>query len=364
MNAVRGTYYDGVHSKGTDASLLWSPVGAKIETDNGRQIVLDRESLSIPSPVPGAPLRLKLGEKESFATLDHAGMEVFRGAMVLPASLSERMEKHLPAVVAAAALTVALLASLGVWGVPALAGRLALVVSEDASAQMSAAIISQLDVYLRPSKLPSERQRELRQYFNSHGSIRNIEFRDARDVGANAVSLGATMVAFSDDLVELADNDEELLAVYLHELGHSQLRHVEQNLFRGAAWLVLLTVLTGDAGTVGEMLVNLPLSIGLAAYSRGFEQEADAFAVDRLIEAGLSPMALASILQKLEAYHLGQPEAADGNSNEQDANGNDSDRPILLSLPDYLSSHPPTSERVAYVRSRMAEFEASAADNR
>ena len=356
MNEVRGSYFDGVQSKGASARLHWSAVAAVIVTDSGRRIEIDRATLKVPGPLPGTPTRMAFGARESFVTADAAGIEEMRLTLALPSGVAGRLEKQMPTVLASAALVIALLASFGIWGVPALASRLALTVSEDFSAQMSAAILDQLDTVLEPSKIAPERREELSRYFNSYGEIGTLEFRDAGIFGANAVTLGMTTIAFSDDLVELAESDEELLAVYFHELGHARLRHVEQNVFRSSAWLVLITVLTGDIGAVGELLVSLPLSVGISAYSRQFEREADAYAVDRLIEADLSPVFLESILRKLESHHRGRrdaEESAEGGNTERPLGENTENRSILTSLPDYLESHPPTSERIAYIRSRI-----------
>lgn len=360
MNEVRGTWFGGGHSKGSPARLRWSAAGVAVITEDGLQLSVDREKLQVSSPLPGTPTRIAFGGKESFVTKDGDGVERLRESLALTAGVANRIERHMPAVIAAATLVIALLAGLAFWGVPALAARLALTVPEEVSAQVSGALMSQLDVFLEPSSITPERRRELERYFLSHGEIATIEFREAGILGANAVTLGATMVAFSDELVELAESDEELLAVYFHELGHARLRHVEQNVFRASAWLVLITVLTGDIGAVGELLVGLPLSVGLAANSREFERAADAYAVDRLIEAGLSPMHLATILQKLEAYHLQRRDAEDstGDGDNTRSPGADYDESSTSYSPlDYLSSHPPTGERVAYVRSRMAEIE-------
>ncbi len=360
MNEVRGTWFGGGHSKGNPARLRWSAAGVAVVTEDGLQLSVDREKIQVSSPLPGTPTRIVFGGKESFVTEDGEGVERLRESLALTAGVANRIERHMPAVIAAAALVIALLAGLAFWGVPALAARLALTVPEEVSAQVSGALLSQLDVFLEPSSITLERQRELERYFLSHGEIATIEFRQAGVFGANAVTLGATTVAFSDELVELAESDKELLAVYFHELGHARLRHVEQNVFRASAWLVLITVLTGDIGAVGELLVGLPLSVGLAANSREFEREADAYAVDRLIEADLSPMHLATILQKLEAYHLQRRDGENSTGSGDNSRSPDSDSDessISYSPLDYLSSHPPTGERVAYVRSRMAEIE-------
>lgn len=360
MNELRGNWFDGERSKGSPARLRWSAAAVAVVTDEGLHASVDREKLQVSSPLPGTPTRIAFGGKESFVTEDGDGVERLRETLTLTPGLANRVERHMPAVVAAAALVVAMLAGLAFWGVPALAARLAVTVPEEISAQVSGALMSQLDVFLEPSSIAPERRRELERYFQSHGEIEMIEFREAGIFGANAVTLGATMIAFSDELVELAESDEELLAVYFHELGHARLRHVEQNVFRASAWLVLITVLTGDIGAVGEMLVGLPLSVGLAANSRDFEREADAYAVDRLIEADLSPMHLATILQKLEAHHLRRDSEISTGGSDTDrtrAANSEQEGPISRSPLDYLSSHPPTEERVAYVRSRMAEIE-------
>ncbi|MDE0480371.1 MAG: DUF898 family protein [Gammaproteobacteria bacterium] len=237
----------------------WSAVAVAVVTDEGLHVSVDREKLQVSSPLPGTPTRMEFGGKESFVTEDGEGVERLRGTLALTPGLANRVERHMPAVVAAAALVISMLAVLAFWGVPALAARLALTVPEEVSAQVSGALMSQLDVFLDPSSIAPERRRELERYFRSHGEVETIEFREAGIFGANAVTLGATMIAFSDELVELAESDEELLAVYFHELGHARLRHVEQNVFRASAWLVLITVLTGDIGAVGELLVGLPL---------------------------------------------------------------------------------------------------------
>ncbi|MCY4183655.1 MAG: M48 family metallopeptidase [Gammaproteobacteria bacterium] len=355
MNELRGVWFEGGLSRGSPARLRWSAAAIAVITDEGQMVRVDRDKIQALSPLPGTPTRIAFGGRESFVTDDGHGVERLREALALAPGLASRVERHMPAVIAAAALVVAMLAAIALWGVPTLAGRLALTVPEEVSAQVSQALMSQLDFFLEPSGIPPPRQRELERYFQSHGEIETIVFREAGRFGANAVTLGATMIAFSDELVELAESDEELLAVYFHELGHARLRHVEQNVFRAAAWLVLITMLTGDIGAVGEMLVGLPLSAELAANSRAFEREADAYAVDRLIEAGLSPMLLADILRKLEAHHQrrGSENSAGGGDADPSAGTDSRENPVSPSLPDYLATHPPTSERIAYIRSRM-----------
>ena len=223
---------------------------------------------------------------------------------------------------------------------------------------------------MEPSTLAQSRRRELTSYFSSYedgGDIR-VEFRSIEGLGPNAFTLSATTMAFTDELVELADRDEELLAVYFHELGHARLKHVEQRLLSASAWLVMFGLMTGDIGVVGDMLLSSALlGPALSPYSRKMEREADAYAVDRLLEAGVSPQYFISIMEKLEfssrfirlsseAEASGEDSSSSLDSEEISAIVNqDREKEFAELVLENISSHPPTPERIAYARSRMTE---------
>jgi predicted Zn-dependent protease len=115
---------------------------------------------------------------------------------------------------------------------------------------------------------------------------------------------------------------------------------------QNSAWLVLLTVITGDFSGAGELLLTVPLMVGQMAYSRDFERQADAFAIDTLLMAGISPDRLASILEKLE----GSSEVSDGQPRRNREDGR-----WARDLFEYFSTHPATRERVAAIRNRANE---------
>ena len=62
-------------------------------------------------------------------------------------------------------------------------------------------------------------------------------------------------------------------------------------------------MITGDIGGVGELVLALPLTLGQAAYSRKHEREADEFAIVELKALGISPLKLATMLDRIEASH-------------------------------------------------------------
>ena len=148
-------------------------------------------------------------------------------------------------------------------------------------------------------------------------------------------------MVFTDAIVEFLQDDQQLLAVFLHELGHARMRHVEQTLLQSAGWAVLLTFITGDIGGVGELALTLPFAIGQSAYTREFERQADAFAVAELQRLGIDPEVFAQALEELERSHEGES----GDTEHSDASD-----AVHRKLLEYLASHPITADRIAAIR--------------
>lgn len=139
-------------------------------------------------------------------------------------------------------------------------------------------------------------------------------------VGANAFALPNGVIYLTDQLVELADHENEVFGVLGHEVGHIYHRHSLQLLIEGSALALMVGVWLGDPGILG-----IPLMVLNNSYSRGYELEADQFAKKHAHHGGYRPEDLASMLQKLEQQ----------NSTED--------------VPEFLSTHPHTKERVKVI---------------
>ncbi len=369
---MRGAYFDGASSRKQPALLRWSASSLTVLPDEGERVSVDLTQLRLESPLPGTPARMSWGEGQSFVSFDVEGLLRMRRDLSLDQGWAARLERNMSAVLAAAVLCVALLAVIAVWGVPTLAARMAHFVPAESSDQLAEVLLAQLEPIMEPSALAQTRQRELARYFTSHEDDSDIrlEFRGVDGLGPNAFTLSATTMAFTDELVSLADRDEELLAVYFHELGHARLKHVEQRLLSASAWLLMFGLMTGDFGVVGDTLLSAALlGPAMSPYSRKMEREADAYAIDRLLEAGISPQYFISIMEKLEfstrfiqlsseADSSGESSTSSLDSEEISTLVNrDRDKEFAELVLENISSHPPTPERIAYARSRMAEFE-------
>jgi Zn-dependent protease with chaperone function len=144
-------------------------------------------------------------------------------------------------------------------------------------------------------------------------------------VGPNAFALPDGTVVATDELVELAHDDEEVLAVLAHEIGHVHHRHSLRMALQSSTVLLLISAYLGDVTQLTTISTALPGVYANASYSRELETEADTFALAYLDQNGIPHRRFADILRALQGQ-----------------SGTDPDRGMQ-----YLASHPPTSERIA-----------------
>ncbi len=182
--------------------------------------------------------------------------------------------------------------------------------------------------FLQPSKLPAARQQALGAKFNAMARAADqsvpyrLEFRASPVVGPNAFALPAGIIVMTDELVKRARNDQEVLAVLAHELGHVHHRHTMRRLLEGSATALIIAAVTGDIASTTSLAAAAPTLLLQTKYSRDNEREADAYAVELMRKAGIEPRHFGAILARLEA-----------------------DEPRRGGIPNFLSSHPPTDER-------------------
>jgi predicted Zn-dependent protease len=145
-----------------------------------------------------------------------------------------------------------------------------------------------------------------------------VEVSDRKEVNAFAAP-GGRIVLF-DGLLAEARSADEVAGVLAHEITHSRKRHPTRMLIRVIGTSLIEELLIGaETGGMAEMLLVL-------SYSRRFEEEADAGAVELLHGAGIDTASFANFFDRLERTHDGGP------------------------LPALLASHPAPQERSAMVR--------------
>jgi Zn-dependent protease with chaperone function len=166
-------------------------------------------------------------------------------------------------------------------------------------------VLAQLNVMLTrdSSREPLERQQRLQQRFTAMAKLAKLP--DAkllmRSGTVNAVALPGNTVVLMDGLVRRL-NDDQVMAVVAHELGHLHHRHAMQRMVSIGMVEGLVETLAGgnsQASKVGSMFSSALLN---SAYSRSQEREADTYAIELLKRQGESGLAYAQAMQFFLMY--------------------------------------------------------------
>jgi Zn-dependent protease with chaperone function len=245
------------------------------------------------------------------------------------------------ALVVVVGLVVLIVAAGYHYGIPIAARFVAFRIPAAVTTAISDRILDSLDgEALQPSTLAEVRQQQLTSAFADleapGGGYRPI-FRDSPALGANALALPSGTIVVTDALVQLARDDREIMGVLAHEAGHIRARHGLRLVLQNSA----LTLVTGwIVGDVTSVIAVAPAVLLQTKYSRDFEREADAIAADTLRAHGIPPSVLADLLERIDVRDRSGEGVEDGET------------PGGTQLLDYTSSHPPTRERLDYLRSR------------
>ena len=334
---MRASYYDGrtATRHEVDVALAGGRVvvtGATLRRDE------TLGSVVVSEPLAHVPRTLTFADGALCELAEDAELERALAQSGVVDGQVQRLQRSWPMVLSCLFLLLTLGAAAYVVGLPAfatyLAGRMPASVASRLSEQMMEAADKQ---FLQPSKLPESRQAELqrrlddlRQPDGAQRLHRPLAFRAAPAIGPNAFTLPDGSIVVLDELLTLADSDEQILAVLCHEAGHARRQHGLRMLLQDA---VLSAVMFAWIGDINGLVAAVQTATLRARYSREFEREADAYAVATLKANQLSPALLAAMLEKLSA------QAHEPKDDEASAK-------VL----GYLSTHPSTQERIAALK--------------
>ena len=152
-----------------------------------------------------------------------------------------------------------------------------------------------------------------------------------RDDLPNAFALPGGHIVLTTGLLEALRSPDELAAVFAHEWGHVERRHVLRNIFRQASLQLLLAIVAGDQSALSGTLRTAG-ELGSLSYSRDYEREADDEAMALLAAHGTSPTALAEALASIRTA-----------SGEKGTLG-------------FLSTHPAPAERIERIERAAARM--------
>jgi len=277
-----------------------------------------------------APRRLRLPDGTFCEVRDLQGLDALLCLTSHRDGFVDRMQRRLPLALAALIACVALIAVGYEVVLPRAAELGARRLSPAVGKLLSIQTLQTLDgTILQPSKLSPERQGALMSALHKlilpgggHPPA-TLLFRKSQQLGANAFTLPDGTIVLLDGLVDCVGDDQHVLAVLAHELGHAQGRHGLQLLLRTSAVGAFWSFYIGD---ISQLLAAAPAAIVQVRYSQDLERQADDYAATLLLRNDLSPGLLADDLQQLARMHPQRTRDT------------------------YLASHPPTDERMRHLR--------------
>lgn len=356
---LRGVYFDGQSSRDQPATLT-------VDAQTATLTVLDRPApggaagvswparlLGVEAPVPGVRRAVTLPGGGRFETGDDAGVSAWERATGRNRALGgvRALESRWWAALAALGVSLAALALFVVYGIPAVARQAAFATPRTVLATFDRETIDFLQngEYFGPSRLNAARQAQLKAEFRRVAAwagggypyrllIRDGEAGGANELGANAFALPGGTVVLTDQLVELARNDRELMGVLAHEAGHVTRRHGLAGVYQALGLTLVTTVITGDLISAGTFAAAVPAALLSGGYSRAAETEADAVSGRYMLEAYGTTRPLQTMLARLDRKDS-EPSA----------------QPSRPSIFDLLRTHPGTPARIAHLQRLEAD---------
>jgi Zn-dependent protease with chaperone function len=239
-------------------------------------------------------------------------------------------ETHLAIIALALVCTIAASFAMLKYGVPVAAKYAAMATPPSIEKDLGKQTLYVLDTeklgYFKPTALPEDKQTAIRDALSAMCKKTHtcpeyqLNFRKSKAIGANAFALPGGYMVITDELIALAESDDEITAVLAHELGHVNERHALRQTLQGTVAGLIILSITGDVSSIAAGLPALMINM---SYTRELETEADQYALKSLNAACIPAKSFSTILSKLAKSH------GDG-----------------LAIPEIISSHPDSKARV------------------
>ncbi|MBB5665262.1 Zn-dependent protease with chaperone function [Rhizobium leguminosarum] len=307
---AKGEWYPP-HSSGSVPARLLSR-GGRLLAVTAEDVALSDSAageLSFTPRVGSIPRRAVFADGSVFESSDNDAIDAFlRGGG--RSGWVHRLEEFHPRIFVFAVAVVLLAVGIYRYALPALVEVAVLVTPPVVSEAMSYSALNTLDrTALSASQLDEARQAEIADRFrqvaaNAEGGAGRyvLNFRDGGLIGPNAFALPDGNIIITDQLVELAGGDDEMITgVLAHEVGHVEYKHSLRQLYRAAGVAGLVMLIAGDVGSGVEDILTQGGGLLALSYSRGAEAEADRRSVELMRKAGMDPVAIARFFDVLEA---------------------------------------------------------------
>lgn len=356
--AFQADYFNGLSARA-------KPVLVQIVAGEIPHIAFDADNQSFTFALSEIDVQAKLGRAKRMIDLPDGGRLEARDISQLEAAMPSKtstfwaalhyLENHLGWVLVSLMATVFAGWLFLQFGVPKLAEYVAKATPPEMEVKIGEQALASLDSrfgYFSPSKTTSARKASIATALKQLCAVvkdcpqYRLEFRQGGMIGANAFALPGGIMVVTDEIVTLSKNDNEIVAVLAHELGHVKQRHAFRQSLQGVLSGLILAAITGDVSSVAS---GLPAVLMQMRYSREHETEADHYALSAMQKACIPPKAFADILQRLQDQMLNDGDLAAAKNNAVKKDKSTKAEPThenAGAMPEMLSSHPDTQARI------------------
>jgi predicted Zn-dependent protease len=175
----------------------------------------------------------------------------------------------------------------------------------------------------------------------------SFTFFAVEDPRINAFALPGGYIGVHTGLLEATRNEDELAGVIAHEVAHVTQRHIARAIHANSRQSILSTammlgaIIVAAAGGSADVVQGaMAVAQGTALqqqinFTRTNEYEADRVGISALADAGFDPYGMASFFEVMSRQTTTSPE---------------------MRAPEFLRTHPVTTDRIAEARNRAREY--------
>lgn len=344
---IEGKWYAPGSAASLDATLATtSDTTYVIKITNGTVYEGKLSALTVGNRLGNTERKITLEDGSIFATKENDIIDHTFKTQLLSNGFIHTLESKMRWMFVALVVTAVTAFGFFKWGVPWSSSKIAYMLPHKTNEIIASHTLEFLDRYIfEQSKIPQAKMEEIRRHFTFKllrlSEDKEIHYRlhfrlwsDGNVSIPNALALPSGDIILTDKFVELSQDQDEIDAVILHEMGHVIHRHTLKMVIESTFITVAAMMIVGDSNGLADMGVGLGSMLVSSSYSRGHESEADLYAFEQMLAAKIDPMAFSDIMNRMMSYME--------RSIKHDKKGKESDEDIL----DYLSSHPATQARV------------------
>jgi Zn-dependent protease with chaperone function len=310
MHMVKGEWFPALSGQSFPASLRAEAGKFNVLADDGTEFAAGALGDLKISPRIGYIARtLSLPDSSQFLTADNDGVDLIAsGRANRWNGFVHGLERFHPRLIGLAAAVFVLGFAIYRFALPVLIELAVWVTPPVATEMMAKGAMQTLDrVAFSPSALPDDRKAEISAAFAEIAAFSpsgagkfNLNFREGGIIGPNAFALPDGTVVITDELIAMTDGDDELiLGVLAHEMGHVEHDHSLRQLYRAAGVASLIMLIGGDIGEGAQDLLVQGAGLLTLSFSREAESEADRHSVEIMLKAGRDPLAIARFFEVL-----------------------------------------------------------------